>query len=132
MLCEVVHTFLFSFTYLLSSCCQNISRKTPTRFPSMGVNHVFSSNPISTGLSEKLDFVLTGKICHLGVHSGNDRQCSCFREKKEALHSPTQCKDLSPYGRPQRHYSKLLCLTLAFSLFITKENLSNQVTLNVL
>lgn len=48
----------------------------------MGVfDCVFSSYSVSTGLFEKLDLVLPGKICHLMVQCGNSRLCSGFREK---------------------------------------------------
>lgn len=52
----------------------------------------FNSNSFSTGLSEKLNLVLAGKMCHLAAHCGNGMLRNNFREKKVA-HSLTKCRD---------------------------------------
>lgn len=53
----------------------------------------FSTNSISASLSEKLNLVLAGKMCHLVAHCGNGMLCNNLREKNCTAHSWTKRRD---------------------------------------
>lgn len=73
MLCKIVQAFFF-FHLPAWHIAKKKWKKNMYRCSLMDdLDPIFSANSFSTGLSEKLDLVLSGNMCHLVVHCGNGR-----------------------------------------------------------